>query len=1185
MLIWGRMSNVLERGRVICYVEGKEDFVMKTSAVKQYAKAIGRSFLSPKPFAIAETLAVIALGAYQVAPEHQSVYIWACVAVIILLICMSMVMNIMQIKREPVASSEPSLNHHTGKTGKKLFWWSLCIILFFALCAVVAYQLYNHYAPTVKYYEDYVEKDNRIVGLRQLDSDARAQRACFYKLTFKKGECCLLERVGSDDSVPKYLMPWELLRPGRIEVVFDASGKVVSHKKTYDSSDSRIIWEFAGNDKVRFSQEDGKPYVGVALPLEHFTGVLGDPGIVLVDRNEKSAYKATAYWGVTRKDGLITEVLFKDANNAVTCNEDGAKGYVFKYDEMGRVIEVSLKGKDKTEAGVAKVQYVYGNKDNRLSAIRYLNEKNKLKNSKFGFARMEIAWKNGNVESFSYFDENDNKYSGFNDMHAIKFSYNAKGFVTEITCHDVDHNLHRSRSAKFARSVFHWGDNDKLLTLEYKDENNQFCISLEGYAKKTLEYDSQNNLIKECYYKDEVTLVDNNMGYAIALYKYIGGEKVEIQYRNANNELTMTKHGYASIKWVTGDNSLGEAKTVKEWYGSTNYIFKAIFKNRKTEEIYDAQQRLIRTTSLDENNKPIENNDGYVYSLYEYLSGDVIKIYYLDENKVPVLTNDGYHIMQEEPEGDFALRRTYYDLSGNPCSTTDGYFSCRVSLLRNGEAEEKWQFYDEQGKPCRLIETGAQSCTYSLKTGSVVGIYYMDSAGELVATQPFGYAGSRFEPVGDEQVIIKHYGCDRVSTDLTPSGTPVEKFKIDHKGRVVEVSFSDVRGRDLCMNRENFARKSFVYDDELRTETMCYFDAEDNPCVNKMGCGIVKERKDRADRVVAVDYCDINGNAVKNKDGIAGVRNKYNEDGEVIQRTYVDERGDVMDSPAYGYAFFVKSCFETETGEKTETIYYYMADGKKRASDKGIAGEKIYYDSQKRVIRRENYDRNGQLLNDEHGVASSHRQYDGEGNYVEYYTDASGREVPNKRGIFRVNAEKQQCGFFKESYADSQGNACAHPDGYFFCRVRFSADETIEETYFYDRDGRACAVGEEHAEGVKHFYDEEGNTLHSIFLDASGQIKDTVMGYAILDYEYDWLAMKRRTSYRASNYYGCTNVKGEEYVEHQLLPGGGIGEKEPLSGEDGGKGAEAGGESTSAVTGLSKNESGVEARLLVLQQF
>ena len=134
MLIWGRMSNVLERGRVICYVEGKEDFVMKTSAVKQYAKAIGRSFLSPKPFAIAETLAVIALGAYQVAPEHQSVYIWACVAVIILLICMSMVMNIMQIKREPVASSEPSRITIREKR-ERSFSGGVCVSFCFLRCA------------------------------------------------------------------------------------------------------------------------------------------------------------------------------------------------------------------------------------------------------------------------------------------------------------------------------------------------------------------------------------------------------------------------------------------------------------------------------------------------------------------------------------------------------------------------------------------------------------------------------------------------------------------------------------------------------------------------------------------------------------------------------------------------------------------------------------------------------------------------------------------------------------------------------------------------------------------------------------------------------------------------------------------------------------------------------------------
>lgn len=569
-LNWRKLSVIINK---------RENSVMIMSAVKQYVKAIGRAILSPKPLTIVEALAVIVVGAYQVNPNHQTIYIWACGVLIILFTGMGVVMNILQIKRGIAAASEPSADCNARKSGKKLFWWSMCIIMFFALCVVGACQLYSYYTPTVQYYEDYVERDNRIVGLRKLDSAARAQRACFYKLSFKKGACYLVERVGSDGDEPKCLMPWELLRPARIEVSFDAEGKAVSHKKTYASPAGGIVWEFSGKDKIRFSQEDGKPYVGVALPLEHFVGVLGAPGIVHDNRNERFAYKAMAYWDVTRKDGLIKEVLFKDANNAVTCNEDGAKGYVFEYDEIGRVIEVSLKGKDKTVDEVAKVQFVYGSKDNRLSSIRYLNAKNKPQNGKFGFARMEIAWKNGNVESYSYFDENDNKYSGFEDLHSLKFSYNEKGFVTEITCHDADNNLCRSRDSKFARAVYHWGNNGKLLKLEYKDENGRHCISYEGFAKKTMEYDSQNNLVKECFYKDEVTLVNNNMDYAIALYKYADGEKIGAEYRNANNELTTTKWGYASIQLVKKDDLLGEGKTVKEAYSSTNHVYKALFQN------------------------------------------------------------------------------------------------------------------------------------------------------------------------------------------------------------------------------------------------------------------------------------------------------------------------------------------------------------------------------------------------------------------------------------------------------------------------------------------------------------------------------------------------------------------------------------------------------------------------------
>jgi len=612
--------------------------------------------------------------------------------------------------------------------------------------------------------------------------------------------------------------------------------------------------------------------------------------------------------------GNVTEqAYFNEAGKAVS-NKDGYARWTARYDERGNETEVAyfeetnkpVRNKD----GYARWTARYDEHGNKTE-VAYFDETNKPVRNKDGYARWIIHYDEpNNPIEIAYFDEASKPVRSKDGVARWTARYDERGNRIATAYFDAAGKPVLSEQG-YARWTARYDERGKLIEAFYFDQGGKPVLSKDGYARWTAGYDERGNKIAGAYFDAGGNLVRGEEGYARWTAKYDErGNQIEAAYFDQGGKLALSKDGYA--RW-----------TAK----------------------YDERGNQIEATYFDAAGDPVPRKDGYARWTAQYDErGNQIEAFYFDQGGKPVLSKNGYaRWTAGYDRRDKQIETNYFDAEGNPMPSKDGYARWTAKYDERGNQTEA-AYFDQGGKPV-LSKNGYARCTVKYdERGNQIEAAYFDQGDKPLLSETLGYArwtakyderGNQIEAAyfdqGDKPVLSEN-GYERWTAKydergnkteegyLGEAGKPVRSkdgyarwtAKYDERGNQIEQAYFDEGGNAVRSNDgyarvmnsyderrhltdavffdehgEKLYRKALSYDDQGRTRIRELSDLD-----GKDGFASKKQILDEKGNVVEEAYFDFAGRPTLDNGGISVVRRKYDENGKLIDATFLGRNGE-----------------------------------------------------------------------------------------------------------------------------------------------------------------------------------------------------------------------------------------------------------------------------------------------------
>lgn len=347
------------------------------------------------------------------------------------------------------------------------------------------------------------------------------------------------------------------------------------------------------------------------------------------------------------------------------------------------------------------------------------------------------------------------------------------------------------------------------------------------------------------------------------------------------------------------------------------------------------------------------------------------------------------------------------------------------------------------------------------------------------------YVGLQNVPAGDKDNI---YGS---------------RYKYDEKGRKIEEAFIGADG-NITSNGDGMAIRRYTYDENNDWATVTYLNANGEGSHDGNNCSLVKLAYDEYGNRISEMYYTLDGQpSIRTDENVAGFRYEIDDQGNRVSQICIGLDG----NPAYSNGGIVKSrdvC--NEDGFIIERSFLDENDKPTTYSKNGEAYSKLKIKQSPtgQPLEITYYDENGTPVEQANGVARYVYTYDDQGNVISVKFFDKDNEPTLSDGFFHEKKSEydQFNNLVKETYFDVSGNPTTCDGIVSVLLVEYNRQGALTKMSFFDAANKPVLNSNLYA-GYSVEYDELGNQKCLQYFDREGKPVMSDFGYSKVEYFYD----------------------------------------------------------------------------------
>lgn len=763
--------------------------------------------------------------------------------------------------------------------------------------------IWDYFRTKVYYYKDYVEYRGVPEGIGELSSSEVSNRELSYRFEYSKYKLRRLTIVNSEDR-PINVGESEHTNVRFPDVYFYYSDNGnIDYKKVYNEY-GRLVYKMDYDENLRTATFKYDDEFGTMMTLAASTTDTQQNMTDMTSRSRITRY--LLFWD--EETGLLTKELYAAGeDNTLASDQDNIYGREYEYDKNGHIVKMSFLGPDQ-----------------------------KVKGNSFGLA----------IKKYTY-DEDDN--------------------WTSIAYYSAD------------GKPSHDGNNVPMLSLSYDEYGNriqEFYTSLSGTPALHREY-----------------------GCSGVNFKYEDGKRVSVTTINAKQKPILCRYGWSTIKYEYNENGypvktsyydLSDHLTLNKTSAGSWAIDKAVVDDKglvlehsyfgadeKAVEVYGAHK--VVNTYDDYGNTLSTSNYGPtgrstltwdMYSIAKYTYDDyhrLIQVRYhnIDGNLCVTKDNTAGFNREYDKKGNIVCIQ-YVGVSGNPALCSDGYSSLHAEYDENGNITYI-EYKDQFDKPCMCNDGFARKeFVYESKTLSVSQEKYLDVNGNMLFYMKYEY-DSRGNIISQS----KH-----AANGSLYSGTAVIHSEYDENNRETLTYATDLNNNKINVPGTSYCQIKNKYDENGNLTEKTFLAANGMAAVDGTGAykriqkyneiGLVIYEKnlgldgnptkinpegkvvyDNCGNILELTCYDGYGSPINGSDGWHKQSSTYDDNNQLVTRTFTDLDGKLVMSKENGYSKYV---VQFDKSGKVLGVSYYnelgkvFSTGKYNYDNNGQFVDVTYYD-------------------------------------------------------------------------------------------------------------------------------------------------------------------------------------------------------------------------------------------------
>ncbi len=415
--------------------------------------------------------------------------------------------------------------------------------------------------------------------------------------------------------------------------------------------------------------------------------------------------------------------------------------------------------------------------------------------------------------------------------------------------------------------------------------------------------------------------------------------------------------------------------------------------------------------------------------------------------------------------------------------STDGYVTKTHYYDRNGSptpgkdgAFIKQTRYDQFGRLIEGTSLWKDGQPMNDMDGNAGIRRFYDDQGNLASIENIDAAGNPIEPKGREYRTTMRY---------------------DDRGNLSDVYFQHANGDsapifDMC--------KVFRTKVDERGNPVELYCVRPDEELSKTGFAISRNKFDDDGQMIESEYFDRDGHPVLGPDGSFRGTISYDSDGHVTEFA----TGGTDGKPIVNRAGFHKKISEFQNGHEVRTEYRDL-EGRLVALDNGVAAITREYDAQgnETVTTYLGVD-DRPVSNRKEGYAIRTVSYDACGRATETkFFDADSHPVRSKKGYAGIRQTNDEFNNVKEeAYFDEKNQPGRSVDGYAHVTREFDRNRNVTDERYFDGRGKPFLVKGAYAEH-KSRYDDHNNLIEEAYLGPTGRPVANEKGWGRHTRRYD----------------------------------------------------------------------------------